>query len=390
VILAAIACVILLGRAPVAAQPLVTGDLTIYYNFDSFTDVVMDGSGNGFNGKVRDSTRNMTDQFEIGQLTTTGVVSNDTSNPKRGAGAIRFTQSDVPGDHPVYLDMDGGVIKANHLSKVPSAAATYAAWVNLEPLNVANGWNVDASIVQGSTAGPGHAVPHLQAQQDGTFRLSLRDELSNNIANTSGGGSPWTVHPYTNQPAIDADPNTPPEPWPANQWFHLAATYDKNANGGAGEFALYYNGTKLRGGPANGTAGAVDLGAWDIRGIGQYYDGLGVGAVYDSGSRRLHGMMDELYIFTRALSEAEIQTLVNIAPPGVEGDYNADGRVDAADYVVWRKDPGAHGGDPGGYNTWRTNFGRMAAGASLSAVPEPGCFALASILIGGIVLRRHR
>lgn len=384
---AAVACTMIVG-ANVVAQPLVDGDLTIYYNFDSFTDVVMDGSGNGFNGKVRDNTRNMTDEFEIGELITNGVISNDTSNPKRGAGAIRFTQSDVPGDDPVYLDMDGGVIKANHRSKVPSGAATYAAWVNLEPVNTANGWNVDASILQGSTAGPGHAVPHLQAQPDGTFRLSLRNEISQNIANASGTGTPWTVNPYPNQPAIDADPSTPPEPWPANQWFHLAATYDKNANGGAGEFAMYYNGTRIRGGPANGPAGAVDLGAWDIRGFGQYYDGLGVGAVYDSGARRLHGMMDELYIFTRALSATEIGTLAMLAPPVTPGDYNEDGTVDAADYVVWRKNPAAFGGDPDGYNTWRTNFGRTSSGGGAlvgsAAIPEPASLLIAVFVVVGI------
>jgi hypothetical protein len=65
------------------------------------------------------------------------------------------------------------------------------------------------------------------------------------------------------------------------------------------------------------------------------------------------------------------------------GDYNADGKVDAADYVVWRKDPSAYGGDPAGYNTWRTNFGRPpGAGSALTsaaaaAVPEPSSFVLA-------------
>jgi hypothetical protein len=38
------------------------------------------------------------------------------------------------------------------------------------------------------------------------------------------------------------------------------------------------------------------------------------------------------------------------------GEHNRDGIVDAADYVAWRKDP-ANNGDPGGYDTWRTNFG---------------------------------
>jgi hypothetical protein len=56
------------------------------------------------------------------------------------------------------------------------------------------------------------------------------------------------------------------------------------------------------------------------------------------------------------------------------GDFNEDGKVDAADYVVWRKDPSVHGGDPAGYDTWRTNFGAPTGSGSLAgtAVPEPG------------------
>lgn len=53
------------------------------------------------------------------------------------------------------------------------------------------------------------------------------------------------------------------------------------------------------------------------------------------------------------------------------GDYNGDGSVDAADYVVWRKTDGT----PGEYNTWRTNFGQTAGSGSTvvanAAVPEP-------------------
>ncbi len=41
----------------------------------------------------------------------------------------------------------------------------------------------------------------------------------------------------------------------------------------------------------------------------------------------------------------------------IAGDYNHDGKVDAADYVLWRKAPDTYGGDPGGYDTWRMNFG---------------------------------
>ena len=67
----------------------------------------------------------------------------------------------------------------------------------------------------------------------------------------------------------------------------------------------------------------------------------------------------------------------------IQGDFNNDGSVDAADYVVWRKNDGSEAG----YNTWRTNFGRTAgsgsAGISLSqaAVPEPGSAILLLLLM---------
>ena len=51
------------------------------------------------------------------------------------------------------------------------------------------------------------------------------------------------------------------------------------------------------------------------------------------------------------------------------GDFNFDGAVDAADYVVWRKTDGT----TEGYDAWRDNFGATTGGGSLSnsTVPEP-------------------
>ncbi len=49
-----------------------------------------------------------------------------------------------------------------------------------------------------------------------------------------------------------------------------------------------------------------------------------------------------------------------ITPPGLEGDFNNDGTVDAADYVVWRKTDGG----TEGYDDWVENFGRT--GGSLT------------------------
>jgi hypothetical protein len=70
-------------------------------------------------------------------------------------------------------------------------------------------------------------------------------------------------------------------------------------------------------------------------------------------------------------------------------DYNQNGVVDAADYTLWRNDPASYGG-PGGYATWRANFGLTnlpGAGSGAGdldglAVPEPSTFAL---MVSGVV-----
>jgi hypothetical protein len=370
------------------AAPLVTGGLTIYYDFDSFVNTVMDGSGNGFNAKVQDSTRSTLDTGYI--LNTTGVISNDTTNPKRGAGALRLQQTDDAFLDPVFLDLDGGVIKATSPAKIPKTATTVAAWLNIPEIRTDIGgqanWNASGSILQTTTAGPSFSG-HYQIEGDGRIRWALRGELqSQNIVNSSG--APFVGgHPYPNQPDIEAN-GAEPQPYPLNEWFHVAYTYDKNANGGAGEFGMYFNGIKIRGGAPNGLTdgeptGAIDLGVWDDRGINDFFDGLGIGAVPDSGGRRLHGLMDEFYIFDRALSAAEIGTLAMASSPG---DFDADGDVDGGDFLIWQRGFGTTY-DAADLADWKANFGTAP---SISAVPEPSTVLLSICAMLGIAWRRSR
>jgi hypothetical protein len=79
------------------------------------------------------------------------------------------------------------------------------------------------------------------------------------------------------------------------------------------------------------------------------------------------------------------------------GDFDGDGRVDAADYVVWRK----YDGTPTGYNTWRAHFGQTAgsgsaghplgasAGSLSVAVPEPISLGLLLCVIAPLVRVRR-
>ena len=96
-----------------------------------------------------------------------------------------------------------------------------------------------------------------------------------------------------------------------------------------------------------------------------------------------------------------------IAPPpptGIDGDYNDNNIVDAADYVVWRDRLNQsvsipHDATPGmvtaaDYTVWRSNFGRMPAGgssAAVAAVPEPSvAIQLIAGALASVFARRKR
>jgi hypothetical protein len=87
------------------------------------------------------------------------------------------------------------------------------------------------------------------------------------------------------------------------------------------------------------------------------------------------------------------------------GDYNSNGVVDAADYVVWRDRLGQNVALPNrdqnnngpisnaDYNSWRSNFGRTNLGSSSlssSTVPEPSALAMLLLSMLFLVVARYR
>jgi T5SS/PEP-CTERM-associated repeat protein len=84
--------------------------------------------------------------------------------------------------------------------------------------------------------------------------------------------------------------------------------------------------------------------------------------------------------------------LNNFVPNVLPGDFNDDGVVNAADFVVWRKFNLA----PAAYNTWRSHFGQTNGSSSSAtanaAVPEPAslCLLVTSFLAASSLHRRLR
>ena len=152
------------------------------------------------------------------------------------------------------------------------------------------------------------------------------------------------------------------------------------------------NGADVR--MANGTVFNLNFAGLDIidslyiNGLSQAlgtWGAIGSGATYESDMFSGSGMLK----------------ISNFYAPNA-GDFNSDGRVDAADYVTWRKNVGSNDPLPNSnglktpigqahYDLWLATFGDVAAGTGLGAeraVPEPGGAELALIGLCAFFVRR--
>src|SRR3954452_18150106 len=97
-----------------------------------------------------------------------------------------------------------------------------------------------------------------------------------------------------------------------------------------------------------------------------------------------NGIIDEVRLTNSALSPS--QFVFNSSVVGLAGDFNNNGKVDAGDYVTWRKNNGTNNAlandnglgtpiGPSHYDLWRANFGNPpgagSSGLVAGTVPEP-------------------
>ena len=208
----------------------------------------------------------------------------------------------------------------------------------------------------------------------------------------------------------------------AHEWYK-AAYYDPSANGGTGGYWNFPTGsdnapTPVASGTAAGTAvfdrpfssapaditlagGLSPYGTMGQGGNVWEWEETAFDLMNDSGSSargqrgggwaNINLLLSSSMRYTGgspngSISNGSFRVASSPSAVGLPGDFNRDGKVDAADYVVWRKTDGT----PGGYTEWRTNFGQPAGGGgTCSSVPEPATWLSLLVAASSIgVLRR--
>jgi hypothetical protein len=194
-----------------------------------------------------------------------GTVCGDVSAAPSGIkwyGAAKFEGEWGPTKYS-YLDLDSPHYAA---ADIPRTAITLAAWVNCRKTGK------DHAIIS-CRAGDNTWVVHPQINDNGTFRWLLRANGSSEIFNLNGVGS---------------------HGW--DDWLHYAGTYDSVT----GKGILYIDGQ---------VTAKIDVSPGRL--IADWGTGARVGYNIDN-ARPFTGLMDELYLFTRALSQQEINDLLTL------------------------------------------------------------------------------
>jgi hypothetical protein len=188
----------------------------------------------------------------------------------------------------------------------------------------------------------------------------------------------------------------------------------RNTSGNGGDYYMYFNIDDAFAFEGNQPIVAINVDYYDLGSatLTLQYDSIGDGFYKSAGSVTLGNKdtwkqhtfyLEDAYFGNRQNNGADFRIFggvgttfyldlvqVDVAQIGPEtGDFNDDGAVDAADYVVWRKANGTQTM----YDTWRTNFsepGGSGSGTSANAtIPEPTTLVLLLLAAMSRILKRH-
>jgi autotransporter-associated beta strand protein len=300
----------------------------------------------------------------------------------RGSLSVHTLQVDAT----QILTLAGGTLTINKVNLMPHAAT---------PAKVLLGGNVNISPLAGVAAVIGHGVG---AGLSASFDLGGADRTIF-VANGASATDMTVSVPVVNGGLTKGGPGV----------LELtgANTYagDTSVTGGTLRFA---SPTLADGADVYLAAGTVlDLAFAGADAIDSLFIG---GASMAAGTWGAEG--SGATFTTPLISGTGILNVTTFVAPPLWGDYNEDGMVDSADYVVWRDSIGQEaalpnddtvGVDEDDYERWKTNFGNSSFGgggaAGSNAVPEPSlCCLVVSILAlcgvrrvrGEMALHGHR
>jgi autotransporter-associated beta strand protein len=360
-----------------------------------------------FLGKVRLNSDLIIDQENYPNLNTGTTFSNlvegaaDKTMTKDGHGGIQFNYNHFPTETPFQGQVvinQGGIRLISVNPFINAAGITVNAGGQLMLADNANNtanfnWNLAPGAVL-NLNGDGKATdsPQTVINPEGALRFTVGQITSTSF----------------NNPVVLQSDSTISVPDGAR-----TATLAESVSGSGG-LTKHGAGTLILSGGSNSYSGDTTLLAGGPLGITSPFLSdnadvyLTTGSVFNlnfSGSDTIRSLfVDGVPQATGTYGAADLGGLlitgdgtltVTAMPIGLEGDYNEDGVVDAADYVVWRKNVGAEtlpnrgqgvSGNVGDedYNVWRSRFGDTSPGGagigvSSAAVPEPSASLLALV-----------
>ncbi len=267
-----ISLVVLLAlTAAVSAGPVFTDGLVAYLSFDNAGNLGADGSGMGNDGTIQGDITSAAGVYGgaalFGGKEGTATYDRLTNTYKDSLGNI-VTPSGS------WFDLDGA-----NFNGIPTSAITISCWASVSQLTNPNAIFCTYAENAANAANP-IWVPHFEVKSNG-MRTTLRG-----VDESTGA---WTA--ITDGTSRGGNRTV-------NQWIHVALTYDK----AAAEAILYI------GGVAYDVPVAV---ADDL--ANNYNYGAYIGCNVDD-RRNFTGLMDEFYLYNRALSAGEITDLMNNVP----------------------------------------------------------------------------
>lgn len=350
-----------LSHASVYSDAVLADAPVAYYRLDETTNTLAANSGTG--GAALDAN----------------YVNIGVGEGKRNVGQAGPRPGDTAG--PFAVD---GLEETNKSVHLGHDVANPTAFTYLErpdflgsPVDITGALTLEAWIYRDPQAASGNNEGIVGRYQGSTFGNQRSYSLYYNPR--TGGGLGFVLSDNGSfQTGFDLKGPTIPE----GEWTHVAATYSPSTR-----MALFINGALVaeRTDPAGIPASIYDSAA-----------PLWVGAQFSLAANTMfEGKMDEVAVYNKTLSDAAIlahyEAATSNVPLGVPGDFNDDGSVDGADFLLWQREFGGGASSPADGNgdgavdaldlaDWSNNFG-TAPPSPFAAVPEPSSLVL--LIAGG-------